>query len=115
MLCRRISLIDLFALSVDIVNDHNLIHIVIARWKLKINISKTKIIIFSKGKRKWSNFRFMMINDQKIEVVEKYKYLGVILAYIIINGNLKHAATAFCSTCSSKSNNLGLISYVIKL
>jgi hypothetical protein len=33
-----------------------------------------------------------MINDQKIEVVEKYKYLGVILAYIIINGNLKHAA-----------------------
>jgi hypothetical protein len=48
-----------------------------SKWKLKINISKTKIIIFSKGKRKWSNFRFM-INDQKIEVVEKYKYLGVI-------------------------------------
>ena len=51
-----------------------------SRWKLKINISKTKIIIFSKGKRKRSNFRFM-INDQKIEVVEKYKYLGVILTY----------------------------------
>jgi hypothetical protein len=64
-----------------------------SKWKLKINISKTKIIIFSKGKRKWSNFRFM-INDQKIEVVEKHKYLGVILTY---NGNLKHAADQLCN------------------
>jgi hypothetical protein len=40
-----------------------------------------------------------MINDQKIEVVEKYKYLGVNLAYryIIINGNLKHAADQLLS------------------
>jgi hypothetical protein len=52
MLCRRISLIDMFALSVDIVNDHNLINIVIVRWKLKINISKTKIIIFTVVKEK---------------------------------------------------------------
>jgi len=58
------------------------------RWKLKINISKTKIIIFSKGKRKPSQDKFL-INEQEIEVVEKYKYLGVILTY---NGNLKHAA-----------------------
>ena len=64
-----------------------------SKWKLKINISKTKIIIFSKGKRKWSNFRFM-INDQKIEVVENYRYLGVILTY---NGNLKHAADQLCN------------------
>ena len=35
-----------------------------------------------------------MINDQKIEVVEKYKYLGVILTY---NGNLKHAANQLCN------------------
>lgn len=58
------------------------------RWKLKINISKTKIIIFNKGKRKPSQDKFL-INEQEIEVVEKYKYLGVILTY---NGNLKHAA-----------------------
>ena len=87
-----------------------------SRWKLKINISKTKIIIFSKGKRKWSNFRFM-INDQKIEVVEKYKYLGVILAYIIINGNLKHAADQLFDRDSSDVRRffVQLISYVIKL
>jgi hypothetical protein len=42
----------MFALSVDIVNDHNLINIVIVRWKLKINISKTKIIIFTVVKEK---------------------------------------------------------------
>jgi hypothetical protein len=35
-----------------------------------------------------------MINDQKIEVVEKYKYLGVILTY---NWNLKHAADQLCN------------------
>ena len=35
-----------------------------------------------------------MINDQKIEVVEKHKYLGVILTY---NGNLKHAADQLCN------------------
>ena len=46
------------------------------RWKLKINITKTKVMVFSKGKR-------------KVSQLEKYKYLGVILSY---NGNLKHAA-----------------------
>lgn len=59
-----------------------------SRWKLNINISKTKVMVFSKGKRKLSNFKFN-INNQTLEVVEKYKYLGVILNF---NGNLKHAA-----------------------
>jgi hypothetical protein len=58
------------------------------RWKLKINITKTKVMVFRKGKRKFSQFNFTT-DSQHIEVVEKYKYLGVILSY---NGNLKHAA-----------------------
>jgi hypothetical protein len=29
------------------------------RWKLKINISKTKVIVFSKGKRKTDNLNFI--------------------------------------------------------
>jgi hypothetical protein len=58
------------------------------RWKLKINVTKTKVMVFSKGKRKLSQFNFT-IDNQHIEAVEKYKYLGVILSY---NGNLKHAA-----------------------
>jgi hypothetical protein len=60
---------------------------------LKINIAKTKVMVFSKGKRKLSQFNFT-IEDQHIEAVEKYKYLGVILSY---NGNLKHAAENICN------------------
>ena len=44
-------------------------------------------MVFSKDKRKLSQFNFT-IDNQHIEAVEKYKYLGVILSY---NGNLKHA------------------------
>jgi hypothetical protein len=65
------------------------------RWKLKINVTKTKVIVFSKGKRKLSQFNFT-IDNQHIEAVEKYKYLGVILSY---NDNLKHAAEHMCSRC----------------
>jgi hypothetical protein len=45
-------------------------------------------MVFSKDKRKLSQFNFT-IDNQHIEAVEKYKYLGAILSY---NGNLKHAA-----------------------
>jgi len=58
------------------------------KWKLKVNINKTKVIIFSKGKKDFSKFNFS-INGTAIEIVEKYKYLGIILYF---NGNLKHAA-----------------------
>ena len=46
------------------------------RWKLNINIAKTKIIIFGGNKRLNSNFRFILDNEV-IEIVDKYKYLGV--------------------------------------
>ena len=46
------------------------------RWKLNINIAKTKIIIFGGNKRSNSNFRFILDNEV-IEIVDKYKYLGV--------------------------------------
>ena len=57
-------------------------------WKLKINVNKTKVMIFSKGKIKKENFSFS-INNEHIEIVDKYKYLGIMLNF---NGNLKHAA-----------------------
>jgi hypothetical protein len=63
------------------------------RWKLKINISKTKVIVFSKGKRKTDNLTFY-IENKKLEVVGKYKYLGVIVSY---NDNLKFAAEQLCN------------------
>ena len=49
--------------------------------------------MFSKGKRKLSQFNFT-IDNQHIKAVEKYEYLGVILSY---NDNLKHAAEHMCN------------------
>ena len=57
-------------------------------WKLKINVDKTKVIICSNGKIDTKSLKFM-IHNSEIEIVEKYKYLGVVL---FDNGNLKYAA-----------------------
>ena len=53
--------------------------------KLKINVDKTKIMIFPKGKIKTDKLNFTINNTQK----DKYKYLGIMLNF---NSNLKHAA-----------------------
>ena len=57
-------------------------------WRLQINLKKTKIMIFSKGKEDYSKYHFFQNNSQ-IEIVERYKYLGIVFYF---NGNLKHAA-----------------------
>ena len=65
------------------------------KWKLKINISKTKGIVFSKGKRKTDNLKFYIENKKlEVHVVGKYKYLGVSVSY---NGNLKFTAEQLCN------------------
>ena len=43
-------------------------------WKLKVNIDKTKIMIF--GARKPNSYNFSL-GDNCIEITDKYKYLGV--------------------------------------
>ena len=58
------------------------------KWNLKVNINKTKAMIFSKGKKDFKKFKFTF-QDLPIDIVEKYKYLGIIFYF---NGNLKHAA-----------------------
>jgi hypothetical protein len=42
-------------------------------WSLKINASKTKVVIFEKGRYTRHNF---FINDTPIEIVNSFKYLG---------------------------------------
>lgn len=49
------------------------------KWKLKINTSKTKAVIFSKKKVK-RNQNFM-IYGESIEIVDSYCYLGVLFNY----------------------------------
>lgn len=51
-------------------------------WKLKINTSKTKIVIFSKNKVK-NNYGFK-IYDKIIDIQDSYSYLGIVFNH---NGN----------------------------
>ena len=46
-------------------------------WKLTINSSKTKCVIFARGKPPYYNFR---LNEDEIEIVSNYKYLGVMFS-----------------------------------
>ena len=46
-------------------------------WKLQVNLSKTKIVIFGRGRMN-KNCRFLLHN-KIIEIIDEYKYLGVFL------------------------------------
>ena len=48
-----------------------------SQWKLQVNIKKTKIVVFSKG-RKQRNMKFTL-QKEEIEIVDEYKYLGIVL------------------------------------
>ena len=80
-------------------------------WKLEINCTKTKILVFSNHKANPNDYNFKLgINN--IELVDSYKYLGVILNY---NGsfnlaidNLRSQASRAMYSLISKSRRLNL-------
>ena len=50
------------------------------KWKLNINIKKTKVMILSKAERKVKTDRNAYLfdfNDNRLELVKEYKYLGL--------------------------------------
>lgn len=49
-------------------------------WSLKVNLSKSKILVFRRGSRISSNLRWCFGN-QNIEIVNSYTYLGVEITY----------------------------------
>ena len=46
-------------------------------WKLTINITKTKVMVFNKNGRRSKNLRFTY-DGQIVEIVDGFKYFGVI-------------------------------------
>ena len=46
-------------------------------WKLKVNVSKTKIMIFSKN-GKWSKKHNFTYNGETVDIVNEFKYLGMV-------------------------------------
>ena len=65
------------------------------RWHLKININKTKIMVFGGNNR--SNNKFFTLNGIIVEIVKEFKYLGVLFTQ---NGrfvqNTKNLSTLAC-------------------
>ena len=47
------------------------------KWKLQVNIAKTKIVIFNKGGCKIKRFK-LMYKENIVERVNSYKYLGLV-------------------------------------
>ena len=52
------------------------------RWKLKINIDKTKVMLFSSRKIETSLLKFTF-KGSEIEIVYKYKYLVSYVSYVV--------------------------------
>ena len=78
------------------------------KWALKVNLDKTKVIIFSRGKiRKYKSFKF---GDNSVDVVEDYVYLGTTFNY---NGTF-HKAKAK-QVLQAKKANFSLITKVRQL
>ena len=57
--------------SLDILNNY------CNKWKLKVNIGKTKIMVFRKGGILRRNLKFYF-NNEELEIVNKYTYLGIV-------------------------------------
>ena len=67
-------------------NALNGLHAYCNMWSLKVNIEKTKVVIFSRGKiRKYKTFKF---GENSIDVVSDYVYLGTTFNY---NGKFNKA------------------------
>ena len=45
------------------------------KWKLTVNVNKTKVLVFSKRKCQ-QNFNFTL-NGEKLDVIDSYTYLGI--------------------------------------
>jgi len=65
------------------------------KWKIKINVEKTKIVVFSRGKiRKKPVFSY---NDTPIEIVDDFVYLGTLINY---NGKSNKTKKRTCDQAS---------------
>jgi hypothetical protein len=63
------------------------------KWKLKVNIQKSKVMVFCKRKPHNPPWEFYF-NRQKLEVTDEYKYLGVVFNY---TGTFNKHRTYVCS------------------
>ncbi|XP_063420573.1 uncharacterized protein LOC134705786 [Mytilus trossulus] len=71
-----------------------------SKWSLSVNIAKTKIVVFRKGGKIHDNEKWYY-NNQEIEVVDKFSYLGILLnfngKYNVLQQKLSEQVNCMCS------------------
>ena len=70
-------------------------------WNLKINVEKSKVVIFNKSGKK--NMRKFFIGNQELEISNKYTYLGIEIA---ANGNFVGAIRQLCEKANKSLGRL---------
>lgn len=85
----------------------NALHCYCTQWCLNINLSKSKIIVFRKSPRIPSTLQWYY-GDENIEIVNNYKYLGVILTYNL--SFVKHLQTKL--EAAKAAINANWLSYI---
>lgn len=60
-------------------NSLDIFQIYCETWKLKVNVTKTKVMVFSKRKNR-QNLQFILQNEL-LEIVDSFSYLGIIFKY----------------------------------
>ena len=78
-------------------------------WNLKINVNKTKIMIFENGRHTKHDF---FIYNSKIEIVHCFKYLGV---YFYKNGNWNRTQKRVAQHASYSLHNLFIVCNQLEL
>ena len=77
------------------------------QWKLNINYTKTKVMVF--GTNKPSKYQFYL-NEQPLETVSEYKYLGVVFtssgSFLKCKNHLLEQANKAMFTLLTRINNL---------
>ncbi|XP_045185370.2 uncharacterized protein LOC123543357 [Mercenaria mercenaria] len=72
-------------------------------WGLRLNVNKTKVMIFEKGRH--THFGFYLYNN-RIELVDAFKYLGV---YLYKNGNWNRTQKRIAQHGSYSLHNLFVV------
>ena len=80
------------------------------KWGLKINVNKTKICIFEKRKQR-HNYEWQ-IDNEKLDIVDNFCYLGIRFHY---TGNMSYAVTALSEQALEAYNSLLSDFTIIKL
>ena len=64
----------------DLQNSLNMLSEYCERWGLEVNTDKTKVMVFRKQGRVERDINFYY-DDQRLEIVDDFNYLGVVLNY----------------------------------